>query len=115
VASESYAALHGSADPVPGLQSKYVFDYPVHSAVAAWSGSLGHGFVARTRLGALQRLGQNAYAVWDLSAASTRGMVRPFVQVTNVTNTQYQEIVGVLMPGRTALGGVELAWPARVK
>ena len=30
------------------------------------------------------------------------------VQVTNTTNTSYQDVPGVAMPGRTIVGGVEL-------
>jgi hypothetical protein len=30
------------------------------------------------------------------------------VQVSNLTNTAYQSIPGVAMPGRTIVGGVEL-------
>ena len=29
-------------------------------------------------------------------------------QASNLANTRYQETIGVLMPGRTILGGVEL-------
>jgi iron complex outermembrane receptor protein len=109
-----YTFLHGSSDPTPGLQSKYAFYYPQHSAIAAWSGPLGKQVIARTRIGALQRFGQSPYAVWDLYIARAHGVVRPFLQLANVTNTQYQEVAGVVMPGRTAIGGVELAWPGRV-
>ncbi len=70
---------------------------------------------ARTRIGAMQRLGQNAYAVWDLYAARSTGYVRPFLQLTNLTNTDYQEITGVVMPNRMALGGVEIAWPGKIR
>jgi hypothetical protein len=34
--------------------------------------------------------------------------VHPFLQVANLTSTAYQEIQGVVMPGRTIIGGVEL-------
>jgi len=30
------------------------------------------------------------------------------LQISNVTSTSYQEIQGLSMPGRTAIGGVEL-------
>lgn len=109
-----YTALHGSADPTPGLQSEYAFYYPVHSATAGWSGTLRGGIAARTRIGALQRVGENAYVVWDVYAARARGFVRPFLQLTNLTNTSYQEIRNVVMPGRTVIGGLEIAVPARL-
>lgn len=110
----SYAALHGSGQSAGDLQSKYVFNYPVHDATVGWAGVLG-GVTARTRLGVLQRLGHDTYALWDIYAARAAGHVRPFVQLTNLTNADYQEITGVVMPGRTAIGGVEIGWPAKTR
>ena len=42
------------------------------------------------------------------SVAYTRGRVRPFLRASNLSNTSYQEIPGVLMPGRSVLGGIEV-------
>jgi iron complex outermembrane receptor protein len=39
------------------------------------------------------------------------GRFRPFVQFTNLTNTRYQEIIGVVMQARTLVGGTEFVWP----
>ena len=36
------------------------------------------------------------------------GRVRPFLQLTNITSTVYQEIPLVAMPKRGVIGGVEL-------
>ena len=41
-------------------------------------------------------------------AAMPHGKVHPFVQVSNVANTSYAEVQGVVMPGRQIMGGVEL-------
>jgi len=108
-----YTVLHGSSNPTPGLQSEYAFNYPVHSATAGWSGTLPGGITTRTRIGALQRVGKNAYAVWDVYAARPKGYLRPFFQLTNLTNTHYEEINNVVMPGRTVIGGLEIAYPAK--
>jgi iron complex outermembrane receptor protein len=106
-----YTGLSGVSAALPGLQSKYAFNYPVHSGTAGWSGILPWQIAARTRIGALERLGRNPYAIWDAYFARSQGRVRPFVQFTNLTSTHYQEIVGVEMPGRAILGGVEiLVW-----
>jgi iron complex outermembrane receptor protein len=56
----------------------------------------------------MERRGRGAYAVWDVYAARARGPVRPFVQVTNLGNTGYQEILTIAMPGRAIVGGIEL-------
>jgi iron complex outermembrane receptor protein len=88
--------------------TKYTFNYPTHSGVIAWQASLHHDVVLRTRVGVLDRRARDPYALWDLYAAVTRGPVHPFLQVSNVTSTQYQEILGVAMPGRTVIGGIEV-------
>jgi iron complex outermembrane recepter protein len=109
-----YTGLRGAQEAVAGLQSKYVFNYPVHSGIAAWHIRIGDKMIARTRIGVLERLSRDPYAVWDFYAAATQRRVRPFVQFTNLTSTVYQEIPNIAMPGRTVLAGVEIvAWSAR--
>lgn len=103
-----YTGLRGVQDTVPVGSTKYTFNYPTHSGVIAWQASLHHDVVLRTRVGVLDRRARDPYALWDLYAAVTRGPVHPFLQVSNVTSTQYQEILGVAMPGRTVIGGIEV-------
>jgi hypothetical protein len=64
--------------------------------------------VARARLGVVDRVGQATYALVDVSAGYGKGRVHPFVRLTNVGNASYQEIAGVAMPGRAAMGGIEV-------
>lgn len=101
-----YTALHGSRETLAGVQSKYVFNYPSHSAVAAWQWA-GRGIALRTRLGVVNRLRRDPYAVWDVYAARARGRFNPFLQLTNLSGTRYEEIPGVPMPGRAVAGGVQ--------
>lgn len=103
-----YTWMLGVQDTVPIGFTKYSFNYPTDSGVAAWQGSVRNAVVFRTRLGVLNRRGQDPYALWDVYAAMSRGKVHPFLQISNVTSTSYQEIQGVAMPGRTVIGGVEL-------
>ena len=103
-----YTGLRGVQDTVPVEYTKYTFNYPTNSGVIAWQASLRSDVVFRTRVGILDRRGRDPYALWDVYAAITRGRVHPFLQVSNVTSTQYQEVLGVAMPGRTIIGGVEL-------
>jgi hypothetical protein len=110
-----YTGLHGVQDALAGEYSKYAFNYPSNSATASWQVALPWGVSARTRVGALQRLQRNPYALWDVYVAENRGRVRPFVQFTNLTNTVYQEIQGVAMPQRGVVGGVEISVFARKK
>lgn len=102
-----YTALNGAQAALPGVVSRYVFNYPRHSGVASWEGELGGALAVRSRLGALQRYGRDPYALWDLFLARSRGRWRPFLQLTNLTATLYEEIPGVAMPGRGIFGGVE--------
>ncbi len=84
--SLTFSALRGvNASDQQILESKYTFNYPVHSAVVAWNGTIWKNFVARTRLGVLDRLDQSAYALWDVSAGYTAGRVRPFLQLSNLS------------------------------
>ena len=103
-----YTGLRGSQDTLPIESTKYTFNYPVHSGVVAWQASLPGSLLFRTRIGVLDRRARDPYALWDVYAASSRGRVHPFLQLSNVTGTSYQEILGVAMPGRTIIGGVEL-------
>ena len=103
-----YSWLLGVEDTVPIGETKYTFNYPGDSGAVVWQASLPGGIVARTRLGVLNRQAQGTYPLWDFRAAWSRGKIHPFMQLANVTNTSYQEIQGVAMPGRTMVGGVEI-------
>jgi iron complex outermembrane receptor protein len=103
-----YSWLHGTEDSLPLGQTKYAFYYPVHSGVVSWQASLPSHFMLRARLGVLDRLAEGAYALVDFDAAYTRGVVHPFIRLSNLSNTSYQEVQSVVMPGRTVIGGLEL-------
>ena len=66
------------------------------------------GFLLRTRVGAMQRFNKDPYGLWDFYAAYTRRHIHPFFQLTNITNTVYQEVAGIAMPTRAVLGGIEI-------
>jgi iron complex outermembrane receptor protein len=103
----AYTSLTGSQSVLDGIQSKYVFNYPRHSGVASWQALLKNGLLLRTRLGALERYGRNPYAVWDVFAAYQKGRYRPYLQLSNLTATRYEEFIGIRMPGRAFLLGLE--------
>jgi iron complex outermembrane receptor protein len=102
-----YTWLFGSQNTIPLAQTKYNFNYPSSSGVVAWSGSLPYQIDFRTRVGVLNRILQDPYALWDFYAAYARGKVHPFIQLANITSTSYVEVQGVTMPGRSIVGGVE--------
>ena len=51
------------------------------------------------------------YRVWDSSVARAVGRIRPYLQMTNLSNTGYEEIVNVRMPPRGFVGGFEIVLP----
>ena len=104
-----YTWMLGSQDTVPFGDTKYTFNYPSSSGVVSWQAGLPAGILFRTRVGVLnRRSGAGPYALWDVHIASSRGRLHPFLGITNLTSTSYQEIQGVEMPGRTIIGGLEL-------
>ncbi len=105
----SWTALFGAQNALHGLQSEYVFNYPTNNSSAEWTVSGPEGLLLRTRVGVTQRFQQTAYAVWDTSIAREAGRYRPYLRMTNLANTGYQEIVGVQMPSRSFAGGVQIA------
>jgi outer membrane receptor protein involved in Fe transport len=104
----SFSALHGAYATPQNIVTEYTFIYPAHDAVVEWRGTVAKRVVARTRIGVLNRVGMAPYAVWDASAGYATGRVRPFLQLTNITSTVYQEVPLIAMPKRGVIGGVEL-------
>ncbi|MGH9557713.1 MAG: TonB-dependent receptor plug domain-containing protein [Bryobacteraceae bacterium] len=107
-----YTAIHGAQAALDGFVSRYIFNYPVDNGTASWEAALPWGLIARSRVGALLRFDRDPYALWDMYLADRRGHWSPFVQLTNLTSTQYQEILGVAMPGRAVVAGLDyrLGW-----
>jgi iron complex outermembrane receptor protein len=103
-----YTWLRGAQDLLTGIQSRYVFNYPSNTGLVSWTATLPGGVMARSRVGVTQRLARDVYAVWDVSAGANWGRLRPYVQLTNLTSTVYQEIAGVAMPRRGAIAGVDV-------
>jgi vitamin B12 transporter len=103
----SWTALEGAQKALHGLQSEYVFNYPVNNARAQWSWRLKHQFLLQSRLGVVERYQRDPYPVWDESFVREAGRIHPYLQMTNLSNTGYEEILGVRMPGRSFVGGIE--------
>ncbi len=97
----SWTLLEGAQSALHGFQSEYVFNYPVNNGRVEWSWNGMHSLLLQSRLGVVQRYQQPAYPVWDTSQARESGHIRPYVQMTNLSNTAYQEILNVRMPGRS--------------
>lgn len=104
----SWTMLEGAQSALAGLQSEYVFNYPVHNARLEWV-SRWKDLQFSARLGVVQRYQKRPYAVLDVAAAYEGKRLRPYLQLTNLTNTGYEEISGVRMPSRGVVAGMEFA------
>ena len=109
----AWTSLYGAQGALHGLESEYVFNYPVQNTHLEWDSALGRGFSVRDVLQVAERYEQTPYPVWDLSIAHDAGTggwsrFRPYVRLANLSNTGYQEIQGVAMPGRSVSGGVSI-------
>ena len=103
----AYTGLYGAQQPLANQQTKYTFYYPTHDAVVAWQGLLPGNFFARSRVGVVTRYKADPYAVWDFSVGRDFRNLRTHLSLANISDTQYQEIAGVVMPGRSIIFGLE--------
>jgi hypothetical protein len=70
-------------------------------------------FIARMRIGVLDRYGSDPYALWDTSVAREFEHVRAHFGLPNIADAQYEEIPGVVMPGRSVIFGLDFFWHER--
>jgi iron complex outermembrane receptor protein len=103
----AYTGLHGVQQSLSGLQTKYSFNYPSNDGVIAWNGRLPGKFIARTRIGVVDRYASDPYALWDAGIARQFGHVAAHLVLSNISDTQYEEIQGVIMPGRSVVFGLD--------
>jgi len=104
----AWTGLHGAQSALRGLESEYIFNYPVQNIHAAWSAGLSHDIVLTNTVELAQRYQQAVYPVWNATLTHNAGRLRPYLRLSNLSNTGYQEISGVNMPGRSIVGGLAL-------
>lgn len=109
----AYTELYGVRQALAGEQTKYTFNYPVHDGVVAWNGKLPGNFIARTRLGVLDPYGSSPYALLDVGVVREFNHVAAHLVLSNLSDTQYEEIPGVILPGRNVVFGMDFFWHAR--
>jgi iron complex outermembrane receptor protein len=103
-----YTVIHGAQAALDGLQSKYVFNYPDEQAVVSWERLSASGWVAHFRTGVTKQYQRSTYVLVDASAGWTRSRLHPYARVTNLANADYQPVLGVTMPGRAIICGLEV-------
>ncbi|MGA3333226.1 MAG: TonB-dependent receptor [Terracidiphilus sp.] len=101
-----WTALHGAQTALHGLESEYVFNYPVENIHASWTWAMGHDIVLTNAVQLAERYQQTVYPVWNATLTRNAWKVRPYLRLMNASNTGYQEITGVNMPPREIMGGV---------
>ena len=105
----AWTALHGAQDALHGLQSEYIFNYPVQNIHATWTARVLRDWTVSNMVQIAERYKQTAYPVWNAAVTHDSGRIRPYVRLGNLSNTGYQEISGVAMPGRSITGGIQFA------
>ncbi len=116
----AWTGLIGTQPPLNGLQSEYALNYPVENIHATWTAALGHSLTMTNAVQIAKPYQQpgnppwntSPYPVWNASLTRDSGRLRPYLRLGNLSNTGYQEINGVAMPGRSISGGVSL-WLGR--
>ncbi len=83
-----------------GLQSKYVFTQPRQQAGLRLDHTLPAGLLAHWQYEFRERQGADDYGVLQLLLTHNAPYGRVRLRVSNLTNTAYQEVIGVPMPGR---------------
>ncbi|MFY9854411.1 MAG: hypothetical protein WAK26_11105, partial [Terracidiphilus sp.] len=91
-------------------------NYPVENIHATWTAALGHVLTVANSVAVAKPYQQTGnppwnaspYPVWNLSLTHDSGRIRPYLRLANLSNTGYQEINGVAMPGRSITGGVSI-------
>jgi outer membrane cobalamin receptor len=104
----SWTGLHGAQSALHGLESEYIFNYPVENISASWRWVVGRNFAIENMVQIAQRYQQTVYPVWNVWVSHAKGRIQPYLRLSNLSNTGYQEISGVNMPSRTIVGGLAL-------
>lgn len=102
----AWTGLHGAQSALHGLQSEYIFNYPVENMHATWTAALGHAMTISNMVQLAQRYQQSVYPVWNVWITHATGRVQPYLRLTNLSNTGYEEIEGVQMPPWEIAGGI---------
>jgi len=102
-----YTYLSTDAGAVPFL-SKYVLDYARHTVIGFASLSLPKSINFGPRVSYKFRVDGRDYWVLDCRLGRRFGRFEAYLEGSNLTNSRYQEIPGVDMPGRWLRAGLSM-------
>jgi iron complex outermembrane receptor protein len=97
-----------AAAPALDTLSKYVADYARHSATVATGSQLGRSTSVGLRADCKWKADGRSYCGADLRATRRVGAFQLLLDVTNLFDVAYQEVIGVDMPPRTVAAGVRI-------
>ena len=106
----TYTFLFSDAGMIP-FQSKYVLDYPRHAFALLGHASLPFDLGVGGRLDYRFRADGRNYWLLEAKVLKQVQQFRLFFEVSNLLNTEYQEIRDVNMPGRWFQAGMEFDLP----
>ncbi|HZB88955.1 MAG TPA: TonB-dependent receptor, partial [Terracidiphilus sp.] len=104
----SWTTVSGAQSALHGLLSEYIFNYPVNNLHTDWTVALPRAITLTNSVQIVQRYQQTVYPVWNTSFTRESGRIRPYLRLTNLSNTGYQEIAGVEQPSRAITGGLAI-------
>jgi iron complex outermembrane receptor protein len=112
----AWTQLFGAQPPLNGLESEYALNYPIENIHATWTAALWHDLTVTNSVAIAKPYQQpgnppwndTAYPVWNAALTQTSWKLHPYLRLGNLSNTGYQEIHGVTMPGRSIAGGISL-------
>jgi iron complex outermembrane receptor protein len=103
-----YTFLRSKPDSPKDFQSKYALNHTIHQITSSINFAL-HFETTTAIYGTYKKREEEAgYAVIDLKLTKSFREWEFFIQVTNLFNVQYEEIHGVLMPGRWLMTGIKI-------
>jgi iron complex outermembrane receptor protein len=110
LASADYTWLSSTPDALDRL-SKYTSDYARHALTLSAAAPLPARFSVGGRVDVRGRTGRDAYTLVDVRVARDLGPFRLFLDANNLFDARYEEIRGIVMPGRWLSAGLEvLRW-----
>ena len=112
----AWTQLAGSQTLLPGFESEYALNYPVTNLHATWTAALGRVVTVTNTVAIVKPYQQpglplwnaDPYPVWSAAVTHDSGRFRPYLRLGNLSNTGYEEIRGVSMPGRSIIGGISV-------
>jgi vitamin B12 transporter len=73
-----WTAISGTQRALGGLESEYVFNYPVQNANFSWSATVKKSYFLRTQVAVIERYHRDPYPIWNFGAAREVGRFHPY-------------------------------------